>query len=113
VPHQRCRLTGSPAEPNLQPVIRSIAIGGNRELAERELIEASGVRLGGPLPPSADVEAAIVRRYRERGYSEETNAIGALGRLPFSGVLQLTDYLQSVTAETTSGRVSGGDLLRR
>jgi len=47
------------------------------------------------------------------GRASDANALGSLGRLIMSGALQISDYLQSVSAESTSGRVSGRDLLRR
>ena len=37
------------------------------------------------------------------GRPSETNGLGSLGRLVFRTVLQVSDYLQSVTAETVAG----------
>lgn len=46
------------------------------------------------------------------GREGETNTLGSLGRLVFRTALQISDYLQSVTAEVRSRRMSGKDLLR-
>src|SRR4029079_15506908 len=45
------------------------------------------------------------------GRAAEPNALGSLGRLVFRTVLQVSDYLQSVTAEVKSRRLSGQDVL--
>jgi hypothetical protein len=47
------------------------------------------------------------------GRTSETNGLGSLGRLVFRTVLQVSDYLQSVTAEVKSRRLSGRDVLER
>ena len=47
------------------------------------------------------------------GRASETNGLGSLGRLVFRTVLQVSDYLQSVTAEAKSRRLSGRDVLER
>jgi hypothetical protein len=46
------------------------------------------------------------------GKASETNGLGSLGRLVFRTVLQVSDYMQSVTAETRSRKMSGVDLLK-
>jgi hypothetical protein len=46
------------------------------------------------------------------GRASETNGLGSLGRLVFRKVLQVSDYLQSVTAEAKSRRLSGREVLR-
>jgi len=46
------------------------------------------------------------------GKASETNGLGSLGRLVFRTVLQVSDYMQSVTAETRSRKMSGADLLK-
>jgi hypothetical protein len=46
------------------------------------------------------------------GRASETNGLGSLGRLVFRTVLQVSDYLQSVTAEVKSRRLSGQDVLK-
>jgi hypothetical protein len=46
------------------------------------------------------------------GRESETNGLGSLGRLVFRTALQITDYLQSVSAETRTRKTSGAELLR-
>jgi hypothetical protein len=46
------------------------------------------------------------------GRATETNSLGSLGRLVFRTVLQISDYLQSVTAETRSRKLAGADIIR-
>lgn len=47
------------------------------------------------------------------GRPSEANGLGSLGRLVFRTVLQVNDYLQSVSAEARGHRTSGADILRR
>jgi hypothetical protein len=47
------------------------------------------------------------------GRPSESNGLGSLGRLMFRTVLQVSDYLQSVSAESKSRRTAGADILRR
>jgi hypothetical protein len=47
------------------------------------------------------------------GRSSEANGLGSLGRLMFRTVLQVNDYLQSVSAEAKSRRTAGADILKR
>ena len=46
------------------------------------------------------------------GRESESNALGSLGRAVFRTALQISDYLQSVSAEAKSRRITGADLLR-
>jgi hypothetical protein len=46
------------------------------------------------------------------GRESETNGLGSLGRLVFRTVLQVSDYMQSVSAETKSRKMPGSDLLK-
>jgi hypothetical protein len=46
------------------------------------------------------------------GRENETTGLGSLARTIFRTVIKVSDYLQSVTSETTGRRMSGGDLLR-
>jgi hypothetical protein len=46
------------------------------------------------------------------GRESETNTLGSLGRLVFRTAIQISDYLQSVSAETRSRKINGADLLR-
>jgi hypothetical protein len=47
------------------------------------------------------------------GRPSEANGLGSLGRLMFRTVLQISDYLQSVSAEAKSRRTSGAEILKR
>ena len=47
------------------------------------------------------------------GRSSEANGLGSLGRLMFRTVLQINDYLQSVSAEAKSRRTAGAEILKR
>jgi hypothetical protein len=47
------------------------------------------------------------------GRPGETNGLGSLGRIVMRRMLQISDYLQSVSAEARSSVVSGAQLLRR
>jgi hypothetical protein len=46
------------------------------------------------------------------GRPEETNTLGSLGRLVIRTALQVGNYLQSVSTETRSKKISGSDLLK-
>jgi hypothetical protein len=46
------------------------------------------------------------------GRESEANGLGSLGRLVFRTVLQVSDYMQSVTSDTKSRKMSGAELLR-
>ncbi len=46
------------------------------------------------------------------GRPSEADGLGSLGRLMFRTVLQISDYLQSVSAEARSRKTAGADLLR-
>jgi hypothetical protein len=47
------------------------------------------------------------------GRPSEANSLGSLGRLMFRTVLQVSDYLQSVSAEARSRRTPGAEILKR
>ena len=47
------------------------------------------------------------------GRESETNSLGSLARLVFRTVLQVSDYLQSVSAETRGRNIAGADILNR
>ena len=47
------------------------------------------------------------------GRESETNSLGSLARLVFRTVLQVSDYLQSVSAEARTRRTPGSDIIRR
>ena len=46
------------------------------------------------------------------GRPSETNTLGSLGRAIFRTARQISDYLQSVSAEAKSKKISGNDLLK-
>jgi len=46
------------------------------------------------------------------GRESETNGLGSFGRLVFRTVLQVSDYMQSVTAESKSRKMTGSELLK-
>ncbi len=46
------------------------------------------------------------------GRQSETNTLGSLGRIVFRTVLQVSDYLQSVSAEARGRRIAGSDILK-
>jgi hypothetical protein len=47
------------------------------------------------------------------GRESEANGLGSLGRLVFRTAIKLSDYLQSVSAEATTRKTAGGEILRR
>jgi hypothetical protein len=47
------------------------------------------------------------------GRPSESNGLGALGRLMFRTVLQISDYLQSVSADTKSRKLQGATILQK
>jgi hypothetical protein len=47
------------------------------------------------------------------GRPSETNSLGSLGRAVFRTVLQISDYLQSVSADAKSKRMPGATILRK
>jgi hypothetical protein len=46
------------------------------------------------------------------GRADEQTGLSALGRTIFAGILQISDYLQSVSAEAVSRHVEGAQILR-
>jgi hypothetical protein len=46
------------------------------------------------------------------GRESETNSLGSLGRLVFRTALEVSDYLQSVSAEARTKKIAGSELLR-
>jgi hypothetical protein len=46
------------------------------------------------------------------GRESESNSLGSLGRLVFRTALQISDYLQSVSAEAKSRKWTGSELIR-
>ena len=84
------------------------------DLGNRDRVTASEryyVHVVATLGMLADQEAEAVGD-AVFGRASETNGLGSLGRLMFRTVLQVSDYLQSVTAEAKSRRLSGRDVLK-
>jgi hypothetical protein len=46
------------------------------------------------------------------GRPEESSGLGAFGRMVFKRVLEMSDYLQSVSAQGTSRSIAGGQILK-
>jgi hypothetical protein len=46
------------------------------------------------------------------GRASEVNGLGSLGRFVFRTVLQISDYLQSVSAEARGKKTTGADILK-
>jgi outer membrane protein assembly factor BamA len=52
------------------PVVRSIAIGGSKEIAEGALADAARLKAGEPLPDTVEnISRTIERHYRDEGYA--------------------------------------------
>jgi outer membrane protein insertion porin family len=52
------------------PIVRSIAIGGSKEIAERAILDVAGLKTGEPLPDTPDnISRTIERQYRDEGYA--------------------------------------------
>jgi hypothetical protein len=85
------------------------------DLGSRTRVAASSryyVHVQATLGTLADREAdAISDAVFGRG--AEADSLGSLGRLLFRTALQVSDYLQSVTAEATSRRIAGRDVLQK
>jgi hypothetical protein len=47
------------------------------------------------------------------GRDSEANSLGSLGRLVFRTVIKVSDYLQSVSAEATTRKTAGAEILKR
>ena len=63
-------------------------------------------------------EAGVGRRVGEVGDAVfgsegDTNSLGALGRMVVKTAMKVSDYLQSVSAETKSRKLAGAEILRR
>jgi hypothetical protein len=93
--------------PNPMPVV--VDIGGADRLSATDRYYVHTVATLGTLADRAtdDVSDALFGRESEAG------TLGSLGRVFFRKVLQISDYLQSVSAEAKSGTLPGGEILRR
>jgi hypothetical protein len=98
------RLTRDQPPPESMPV--------NLELGKSDRIVATGryyVHVVATLGTLADRDLETVGD-AVFGRESEANGLGSLGRLVVKTALQISDYLQSVTAEAKSRRISGADL---
>ena len=96
-----------PAMPSTMPVV--VDLGDRNRVAMTEKYYVHVVATLGTL---AETEADEVGD-AVFGRPSESNGLGSLGRLMFRTVLQVSDYLQSVSAEARSRRTVGADILRR
>jgi hypothetical protein len=93
--------------PNPMPIV--VEIGGAERLSADDRYYVHTVATLGTLDErEADsVSEAIF------GRESETGTLGSLGRVVFRKVLQIGDYLQSVSAEGRSGTLPGREILGR
>jgi hypothetical protein len=91
--------------PNPMPVV--VQIGSPQRLNPSDRYYVHTVATLGTLAEheADDASAALFGRESESG------TLGSLGRMVFRRVLQISDYLQSVSAEVTSGPVQGREIL--
>jgi hypothetical protein len=95
-----------PAVPN--PMVLSIELGQRSRIAASARYYVRVVATAGTLAErDADDVGDLVF-----GRENEATGLGALGRTIFRTVIKVSDYLQSVSTETTGRRISGGDLLK-
>jgi hypothetical protein len=98
--------TAYPAEPRTLPV--AVDLGDAKRLTPAERYYVHVIATLGTLAEREvdEVGDAVF------GRPSEANGLGSLGRLVFRTVLQVSDYLQSVSAEAKSHRTSGADILK-
>jgi len=99
--------TTYPAPPRSMPVVVELGPAARLTPAERYYVHVIAT-LGTLAEREVDEVGDAVF-----GRPSETNGLGSLGRLVFRTVLQVNDYLQSVTAEAKSKKTSGADILKR
>src|SRR6185295_18602363 len=91
-----------PATSSLQAtaaVVRSIAISGAKEIAERELVDNARLKTGEPLPDTPDnISRTIERHYRDEGYAfarattKFDDASGALTVTIDEGIIDAVEF---------------------
>jgi len=81
------------------PMVRSIAISGAKEIAERELVAEARLKTGEPLPDTTDnISRTIERRYRDEGYAFARatttfdDASGALAVMIDEGIIDGVEF---------------------
>jgi hypothetical protein len=98
--------TTYPAPPRSVPVI--VDLGDTRRLTATERYYVHVIATLGTLAEREVNEVGDAVFGRE----SETNSLGSLAKLVFRTVLQVSDYLQTVSAETRSRRTAGADMLK-
>jgi hypothetical protein len=98
--------TNFPAPPESVPVVVNLGDTTRLTPAERYYVHVIAT-LGTLAEREADAAGDAVF-----GRESEANGLGSLGRLVFRTVLQVSDYMQSVTSDTKSRKMSGAELLR-
>jgi hypothetical protein len=96
-----------PALPNPMPLV--VDIGRAERLNPGERYYVRTIATLGTLAERDAVSVSDALFGRE----SDSGTLGSLGRLVFRRVLQISDYLQSVSTEGQSGTVPGGEILRR
>ena len=95
-----------PAAPNPLPV--AIEIGNSDRIAASARYYVHVIATLGTLAEKDADEAGDAVFGRE----SESNSLGALGRRVFRTVIKISDYLQSVSAEATTKKTPGTEILR-
>jgi hypothetical protein len=95
-----------PAVPN--PMVLSIELGQRSRIAASARYYVRVVATAGTLA-ERDVDDVGDLVF---GREKEATGLGSLGRTIFRTVIKVSDYLQSVSTETTGRRISGADLLK-
>jgi hypothetical protein len=98
--------SSAPAVSNPLPIV--VELGNRDRLTASQKYYVHVIATLGTLA-ERDVDAAGDAVF---GKESEANGLGSLGRLVFRTVLQVSDYMQSVSAETRSRTMSGADLLK-
>jgi hypothetical protein len=101
--------SGAAPAPMLDPLAVTVDLGDSKRVTASERYYVHVVATLGTLAEQ-EVDAVGDAVF---GRPSETNGLGSLGRLVFRTVLQVSDYLQSVTAEAKSRRLSGRDVLEK
>jgi hypothetical protein len=95
-----------PAVPNPLPILVDLG-NGDRVTASQKYYVHVVATLGTLAEREVDAAGDAVF-----GREAEANGLGSFGRMVFRTALKVSDYMQSVTGETKSRKMSGADLLR-
>jgi len=99
---------GTAAQPLRNPLPVLVDLGEANRVAATEKYYVHVIATLGTLA-DRDVDEAGDAVF---GRESEANGLGALGRMVFRTALKVSDYLQSVSAETKSHKVDGRDIIR-